>query len=444
MRLIFKSWRIMLTILFVIVGIVGCLIISNRDYLINGGSQAQVVNEKNIDLANWFRDKEFYISQTDPQIIINNINGYVEYVDIFLSISEIVPVKIYYTTSANLTFSEENSFLPDVQFTEDSLLIHINKDVRSLRIDLGDEAGLNIALHSIRVFPLIFTIDILSITMYAGIMLLISLIFYFPMKSWVSIFAYIQGFKKYSFLLVNLVKKDITLKYRRSVLGILWSVLNPLLMMIVITAVFQKLFRFDIQNFPLYYLTGLLVFNFVSEATSGAMTSIIASASLIKKVYTPKFIFPIEKCLFALVNMVFSMIAVLIIFFALRINPPWTMILFPIPMIYAFIFSVGIGMILSTLNVFFRDISHLYSVWITAWMYLTPIIYPVEILPSKIRTIVELNPMYYYVDYLRQVVLYGTVPDIRSNMICLFFSAFFFIVGFFVFKKKQDRFILFI
>lgn len=420
------------------------MFISNRDYFTNKNNNSQIIKDRNIDLVNWVKDRDFYISQTDPQIIINNVNGYVEYIDINLIISEVTPVKVYYIASGNSSFSEENSFIADSILRNNSLRITVDKSVKKLRIDLGEEAGIYLTLNSISIYPVIFSFDLLSIVISAGVMLLISLIFYFPVKSWKNIKIYIFGYKKYNFLLFNLVKRDITTKYRRSVLGILWSVLNPLLMMIVITAVFQKLFRFDVQNFPIYYLTGSLIFNFVSEATSGAMTSIVGSASLIKKVYTPKYIFPVEKCLFALVNMIFSMIAVVVIFFILRIIPPWTIFLFPIPMLYAFVFSVGMGMILSTLNVFFRDISHLYGVWITAWMYLTPIIYPVEILPSRIWSLVELNPMYYYVDYFRQVVLYGTIPDLRTNLICMFFSVFFLMLGLFVFKKRQDRFVLFI
>jgi ABC-2 type transport system permease protein len=254
----------------------------------------------------------------------------------------------------------------------------------------------------------------------------------------------LKDFKKYSYLLRNLVKKDFTTRYRRSALGILWSVLNPLLMMMVISAVFSNIFRIQIENFAVYYLTGSLVFNFMSEATSGALMSVLGSAGLIKKVYIPKYIFPLEKCFFALVNAAFSLVAVLILMPILGVPLRPTALLFWVPLLYTLVFSMGLGMILAAANVFFRDVGHLYSVWVMAWMYLTPILYPVDILPAAVRSFMGLNPMYYYVGYFRQVMMYETVPDLQTNLICASFSLVFLFLGLFVFKKTQDKFILFL
>lgn len=253
---------------------------------------------------------------------------------------------------------------------------------------------------------------------------------------------YFQKFFKYRHLLRELVSRDIKVKYRRSVLGLLWSVLNPLLMMLVITAVFSQIFKFDVENFPAYYLTGSLIFGFVSESTSGSCGSIVDGASLIKKVYIPKYIFPLEKILFAFVNALFSLIAVAIVLIILKVPVTWTLILFPIPMLYTLVFCIGLGLMLSTMNVFFRDVGHLWSVWITAWMYLTPIIYPVDILPDFMKTIIWLNPLSYYVDYFRQVILYGTVPGVKENLLCCAFSLGFLFFGTIIFKMNQDKFIL--
>lgn len=255
----------------------------------------------------------------------------------------------------------------------------------------------------------------------------------------------LRSFSKYRFLLQNLVTKDLKVKYRRSVLGLLWSVLNPLLMMLVITSVFQFVFKMQIPNFPVYYLTGSLIYNFVSEATSGSMVSVVGAAPLIKKVYVPKYIFPMEKTLFSFINMFFSLIATAIVVVILGDTPyTWTMLLFPIPLLYVLVFAMGLGLMLSALNVYFRDVQHLYSVWLTAWMYLTPIIYPVSILPQAMQTVIKFNPLYYYVDYFRQVVMYGSVPSLRMNLLCMGMSLAFLLLGFWVFKKMQDRFILFI
>lgn len=254
----------------------------------------------------------------------------------------------------------------------------------------------------------------------------------------------LRSFKKYSYLLFNLVRKDFITKYRRSILGVLWSVLNPLLMAMIISAVFSNIFRMQIENFVVYYLTGSLIFNFMSEATSGALVSVLGSAGLIKKVYIPKYIFPIEKCLFALVNTLFSLVATLILMPFLGVSLKITVLLFWVPLMYVFVFSVGVGMLLSATNVFFRDVGHLYSVWIMAWMYLTPIIYPKELIPDSVRWFTNANPMYYYVDYFRSIMMYNTIPDFKTNVICAAFSGAFLIIGLIMFKRKQDKFILYI
>lgn len=252
----------------------------------------------------------------------------------------------------------------------------------------------------------------------------------------------IQTFMRYRFLLEDLISRDLKVKYRRSVLGLVWSILNPLLMMLVVTTVFKTVMRVPIENFPLYYLTGSLIFNFISEATSAAMVSIIASAPLIKKVYVPKYIFPLEKTLFSFVNMVFSLIAIIVIMLIYQNQWHWTMILFPIPLVYATIFAVGFGLILAALNVFFRDVGHLYSVWLTAWMYLTPIIYTIDMLPESLQIVMKFNPLYHYVTYFRSLVIDGVVPGLSSNLICLGSGLLFLLLGLLIFKKSQDKFIL--
>ncbi|MBE6633014.1 MAG: ABC transporter permease [Ruminococcaceae bacterium] len=250
--------------------------------------------------------------------------------------------------------------------------------------------------------------------------------------------------KHYRCLLYDLVSRDIKTKYRRSVLGILWSVLNPLLMMLVLTAVFANIFRYDINDFPVYYLTGYILFNFVSEATSFSMTSIINASGLIKKVYIPKVIFPLEKCLFSLVNLLFSLIAAVIVFLIVGVTPSWTMLLFPIPILCLFIFNFGFSLILATMNTFFRDVGYLYGVFITLWVYLTPIIYPINVLPAWMQSIVRLNPLTHYVEYFRAVTLYGTLPSLSENLACLAYSFIFLLVGIVVFQKKQNKFIFYI
>ena len=188
---------------------------------------------------------------------------------------------------------------------------------------------------------------------------------------------------KYKDLLFELVLRDIKVKYKKSVLGVLWSVLNPLLMMIVLTVVFSEVFKSSISNFPLYLITGQVIFNFFSEATNMSMMSVLGNGSLIKKVYIPKYIFPLSKTLFGLVNLVFSLIAVMIVFIFTKQNVGITVVLIPLLLLYIFLFSFGIGLILASTAVFFRDILHLYGILLVIWNYLTPVFYPMEIIPDK-------------------------------------------------------------
>ena len=252
----------------------------------------------------------------------------------------------------------------------------------------------------------------------------------------------IQTFNRFRHLLRLLVKRDFVSRYRKSVLGVLWSLLNPLLTMLVMTLVFSYLFRAEIPNFPVYMLSGQVIFSFFSEATMQAMGSVIAGESVIKKVYVPKYIFPMARVLSSLVNLFFAFLAFLFVFILTRAPFHWTLLLIPIPIIYTFVFSLGVAMLMSALAVFFRDITYLYSVFLTLITYLTPLFYPVEIIPERIRLFMGFNPLYHFVDYFRSLALYGTVPGLWANVVCLGFSMAAFCCGLYVFMTKQEHFIL--
>ena len=253
--------------------------------------------------------------------------------------------------------------------------------------------------------------------------------------------------KKYAPLLVNLAGKDFKLKYRRSILGVLWSILNPLFTMLVISKVFGALLKIEIPNFSTYYIVGWSIWNFFSEATNLSMSSVLQGAPLIKKVYLPKYIFPLEKCLFSLVNFAFSLIAVVAVMCLQGVFTgftSFTILLAPVPVLLCLVFNIGMSLLLSALTVFFRDIQHLYGVLLTVWMYLTPIIYPMYYLDNHqtLQTIVKCNPMYYYVEYFRSVAMYGQVPDFTFNLITVLISLGTLLFGALVFSKAQKRFIL--
>lgn len=252
------------------------------------------------------------------------------------------------------------------------------------------------------------------------------------------------GFLKYRNLLNELVVRDIKLRYKRSFLGILWTVLNPILMMLIMTLVFSSLFKNDIQNFPIYLFIGNIIFTFNSDATTNALNSITGNSGLIKKVYIPKYLFPLSKTFTALVNFFFSYIALIIIMLITKTPFYSTMLLSPLLILYLLLFSTGLGLILSVLMVFFRDIAHLYSVISLGWMYLTPIFYPESLLAGNLSVVLKFNPLYYYIDYLRQIILYNSIPSLLDNIICFLYGAIFLIIGLITFYKRQDRFILYI
>ncbi|TWH59720.1 ABC-2 type transport system permease protein [Desulfitobacterium sp. LBE] len=254
----------------------------------------------------------------------------------------------------------------------------------------------------------------------------------------------ISGFIKYKDLLYELVIRDIKIRYRRSVLGLLWTLLNPILMMTVLTIVFSQLFKFEIENFPIYFFAGNIVFTFMTEATTNSLYSIVGNASLIKKVYVPKYLFPVSKVLSSLVNLFFAYIAMMAVMAVTGVSYGSAMLLTPLLIVYLVMFTTGLGLILATVMVFFRDTAHLYSVVTLAWMYLTPIFYPGSLLGEKMGWILTVNPMYHYITYLRTLVLQNQVPGIEANITCFLIGFVFFIVGLYTFYKKQDKFILYV
>ena len=193
----------------------------------------------------------------------------------------------------------------------------------------------------------------------------------------------------YRDLLIELVKRDIKKKYRRSILGILWSMLNPFFTMLITAMVFSSFFKFAIENFPVYLLTGQLIFNFYVEATNTAMGSILENGSLIKKVYVPKYIFPLARVLSSCVNFVLSLPGLFLMLVITKVPFKISMVLGVIPIVYVLFFCFGIGLLLSTVAVYFRDMFHLYGVLITALSYLTPLFYPKEIIPEQYKFLID-------------------------------------------------------
>lgn len=397
-----------------------------------------------LELIDWAKTETGYLSVSETPTVALALSAptYVHNLRIDGSLDrELETVKVLYTEPGS---SEVKTMDAEVEIKNRDTYLNVGKNVSAIALVLCDEVGCNLSLSAVVINPQRVNVNFQLLVLaflcpYVLVWLALELID--DQDSFKKTFT---SLKNYRYLLYDLVSRDIKTKYRRSVLGILWSVLNPLLMMLVLTAIFSNIFKFQIEDFPIYYLTGYILFNFVSESTNFAMTSIIYSAGLIKKVYIPKILFPLEKCLFSLVNLCFSLIAAVIVFVILGVDPHWTLLMFPLPLIYLFIFNLGVSLILATMNTFFRDVGYLYGVFITVWMYLTPIIYPITILPGWMQSIVRINPLTHFVEYFRNVTIYGTLPTLGENLICLAYSLTFLVIGLLVFQKKQNKFIFYI
>lgn len=250
--------------------------------------------------------------------------------------------------------------------------------------------------------------------------------------------------KKYKPLIRELVSRDLKVKYRRSFLGYIWSLLNPLLMMLLQSFIFSYIFRNDIPNFPLYLICGNTLFTFFNESTNMGMNAIVQNSSLIKKVYIPKFIFPISRVVSSFVTMLFSLGATLIVMILTRAKFYWTLSLCWIPLLLLFFFCCGMSLLLASLTVYFRDMQHLYSVLTLGWMYFTPLFWPITQLPEALQPIIKLNPLYHYINMFRNFVMYGNIPGPNTWLACIFCAGVMMITGLFVFRKLQRNFILYI
>jgi ABC-2 type transport system permease protein len=252
----------------------------------------------------------------------------------------------------------------------------------------------------------------------------------------------ISNFKKYRFLLVELVKKDIKLKYRRSYLGIFWTLLEPLLTTIVLTFVFSRLLGRGTESFPVYILTGRLLYTFFANSTKAAMKAIRTNSAMIKKVYVPKYIYPFAS---VLSNFVIFLISLIILFVALlvfHVVPNWHIFEAVIPLIMVLILSLGVGMILATMAVFFRDLEYLWSVALMLVMYTSAIFYQIKDLDLEEHAwVFNLNPLFNIIVNFRDAV-FGNPLNLQAVLISAAYSLGSLLIGTLLFYKKQDKFFL--
>lgn len=253
-------------------------------------------------------------------------------------------------------------------------------------------------------------------------------------------------FKKNMSILREMAKKNFKSQYRNSLLGVLWTVLHPLLNMAVLALVFSQIFgNRGVGCYPVYLLCGTLIFNTMRQISSQSLSSVVSQSGLVKKVNVSYSIFPISTAITGLINLALSFIALIIVMLVLRQTFYWTMLL-TITIIPALIlFSLGIGFALACLFVFFRDVKHLYEIFLTLWTYLTPMFYSLDILkPGFISKVINLNPMTHFVTMFRNMIQNGAVPCIQEYLICYGWGILLFIIGYSLFKLNQRKYILYI
>lgn len=250
--------------------------------------------------------------------------------------------------------------------------------------------------------------------------------------------------RKYRFLIRQLVSRDFKTKYKRSILGVFWSFLNPLLMMCVQYFVFSTIFKNDIENFAVYLLIGVVMFNFFSEACGMALTSILGNAGLITKVYMPKYIYPLTRVMSSMVNLGISLIPLIIMCLVTGVHFQKSVVLSLYFIVCLVIFCLGLGLLLSTSMVFFRDTQFLWGVLSMMWMYATPIFYPETILPEEFKFVLQINPLYYFLKNTRTCILNGVSPEPLVYFQCFMIALGMLLVGALVFRKNQDKFVLYL
>jgi len=247
--------------------------------------------------------------------------------------------------------------------------------------------------------------------------------------------------QQYNFLFEELVKRDFKKRYKRTVLGIAWSMLGPLLHIAVMVLVFGHFFGNKIPHYVIFVFSGQLVFSFFRESTSSGMQSLMADSGIFTKLKVPKYLFLLSRNVSSLVNL--SLTLLIFFLFVVLDGIPFhhRFFLLIYPMVTLMLFNVGVGLILSALFVFFRDIQYLYDIFIMLLMWMSAIFYNIETFPWKIQQLFLLNPIFAHIHYFRLIVLHGVVPAWHIHLICALYAGVSLLIGGFFYKKYNYRFV---
>ena len=249
----------------------------------------------------------------------------------------------------------------------------------------------------------------------------------------------LDSFSEKKFLLKQLVKRDLTSRYKDSILGVLWSFLNPLCIMIVFTVIFSVFFRRQIENYPVYFLTGRILYEFFVAGTKGAMRSIRGNKAILTKIYVPRYMFAAGTITYEFINYLISLIILFGVMVITGAEFHWMIFASIIPLTFVVLMVVGVGLILAVINTYFADIEHIYSILTIILMYASALFYPMEIVPASIQMIFTLNPLYVAIFCMRDTMIYGVFPDISALFYLAIFSIMVFAVGFLLFRIHEKK-----
>lgn len=247
-------------------------------------------------------------------------------------------------------------------------------------------------------------------------------------------------FMDYLPFLKELIKKDFKMKYYKSFLGVVWTILNPLIISIMLTIIFSTLFKRSIEYYPIYNISGHLILTFFNTATRQSLTSIYQHSGIFRKFKVPQYMYCLSNVTIAFITLLFSSVPMVLLAIVLGMPFHLTMLLFPLPILLAFVFTLGCSLILASYGVFFRDLNHLYSILTYALNFFTPIFYPIDIIPVEYRFIWDFNPLYLFIRILRETFMYNTIPNEKTLIVATCYSVLTLILGVLVFKEKRNKF----
>lgn len=250
--------------------------------------------------------------------------------------------------------------------------------------------------------------------------------------------------KKYRFLFEELVKRDFKKKYKRTILGMIWSIISPLLTLLVMALVFTKFFGRTTEHYIIYLFCGNLLFTYFNDATNGGMRSLMSNAGIFTKVDVPKYMFLLSRNVQAFINFLLTLVVFFVFVIIEGIPFHWNFLLLIYPIACITLFNIGVGMVLSALYVFFRDIEYLYSVFTMLLMYLSAIFYNINAYALKIQYLFYMNPVYVYIRYFRKIVIDNTIPEPSFHLLCAFYALFMLFLGCWMYKKYNHKFLYYV